>query len=109
MGIYGISVLGETLLPLYIFDSSENIDTGIWLNEQSVLGLSKVRGRHVYPTEEEEEEECSFIAVYSSGFMDKGLFQQYIENTILLLYSNIGPGVVRDDGWCLLSGHMWVK
>ena len=81
-GVYGTSALGETLPPLYIFDSSAQTDDGMRINEKSVLGLPKVKGRFGCP---HEDEYCSFVAVRSSGSMDEGLFRDYVENVILPL------------------------
>ena len=91
---------------MYISDSGEQIDDGSRINEKSVLGLPKVRGRFGCPN---VEEYCSFFAVRSSGSMDEGIFQQYVKNVILPLYPNIGPQVVRDDGGRLLTGPVCIN
>ena len=51
-GVYGTSALGETLRPLYIFDSSAQTDDGFRINEKCVLGLLKVRGGFSCPNVE---------------------------------------------------------
>ena len=70
-GVYGTSALGETLPPLYIFDSGAQKNDGLRINEKNVLGLPKVRGRFGCPN---VEEYWSFVTVCSSGSMDEGLF-----------------------------------
>ena len=97
--------MGETLPPLYIFDSGARTDDGFKINKKSVLGLSRVRGRFGCPN---VERYFTFVAVRSSGSTDEGIFQQYVENVILPLYPNIGPQVVRDNSGRLLTGPVWI-
>ena len=105
-GVYGTTAGGETLPPLFIFDSAAQTEEGLRVNEKSVIGLPRISGLFGCPTVQEFP---SFVAVRASGSMDEKLFQEYVQNVILPLYPNISPEVVRDDGGRLLSGPVWVN
>ena len=91
---------------MFISDSAAQTEEGLRVNENSVIGLPRVKARFGCPTDKKLP---SFVAVRASGSMDEKLFQEYVQNVILPLYPNISPEVVRDDGGCLLSGTVWIN
>jgi hypothetical protein len=92
-GVYATNAAGETLPPMYIFDSSANIESNFRVKVSWLDGLPNVEGRFGCPT---RVESASFYSVRSSGSMDDSLFNDYIDRVILPLYPNISNTTMFD-------------
>ena len=92
-GVYATNAAGETLPPMYIFDSSANIESNYRVKVSWLDGLPNVEGRFGCPT---RVESASFYSVRSSGSMDDSLFNDYVDRVILPLYPNISKTAMSD-------------
>ena len=85
-GVYATNSAGESLPPMYIFDSGAKIEDNFQVRLQWLDGLPSITGRFGCP----ERVECgSFYSVRSHGSMDDSLLNEYIDKVILPLYPNI--------------------
>ncbi len=85
-GVSAISAAGESMPPMYIFDSGAKIEDNFQVRLQWLDGLPSVTGRYGCP----ELIECgSFYSVRSHGSMDDALLNDYINHVILPLYPKI--------------------
>jgi len=85
-GVYATSAAGESLPPMYIFDSGAKIDANFRVKMQWLEGLPIITGRFGCPS---TIESSSFFAVRTRGSMDDSLLNSYIEQVILPLFPNI--------------------
>ena len=85
-GVYATNAAGESLPPMYIFDSGAKFEDNFQVQMQWLDGLPSVTGRFGCP---EEIESGSFYSVRSHGSMDDSLLNDYINQVILPLYPNI--------------------
>jgi hypothetical protein len=92
-GVYATNAAGETLPPMYIFDSSANIESNYRVKVSWLEGLPHVEGRFGCPS---RVESGSFYSVRSNGSMDDSLFNDYIDRVILPLYPNISKTAMFD-------------
>ena len=91
MGVNATNAAGETLPPMYIFDSSAKSDDNFRVKVEWLEGLPSVTGRYGCPT---IVESGSFYAVRSRGSMDDSLLNDYIERVIVPLYPNMNKMAV---------------
>jgi hypothetical protein len=92
-GVYATNAAGESLPPLYIFDSGAKIEDNFRVKMEWLVGLPKVEGRFGCPSLIESD---SFYSVRMRGSMDDTLFNDYITRVILPLYPNISKTAVFD-------------
>jgi hypothetical protein len=85
-GVYATNAAGESMPPMYIFDSGAKIEDNFQVRLQWLDGLPSVTGRYGCP---ELIESGSFYSVRSHGSMDDALLNDYINQVILPLYPNI--------------------
>jgi hypothetical protein len=85
-GVYATSAGGESLPPMYIFDSGAKIEDNFRVKIKWLEGLPTVTGRYGCPS---IIESSSFYAVRSRGSMDDSLLNYYIDEVILPLFPNI--------------------
>ena len=86
-GVYATNAGGESLPPMYIFDSGAKIESNFRVKTTWLEGLPTVSGRFGCPTRRDDLP--SFFAVRSRGSMDDSLLNDYIDNVVLPLYPNI--------------------
>ena len=92
-GVYATNSAGESLPPMYIFDSGAKIEDNFQVRLQWLDGLPSITGRFGCP----ERIECgSFYSVRSHGSMDDSLLNEYIDKVILPLYPNISKTAAFD-------------
>jgi hypothetical protein len=92
-GVYATNAAGESLPPLYIFDSGAQFDDNFRVKVEWLKGLPKVEGRYGCPTLIESD---SFCAVRQRGSMDDKLLNDYISNVIMPLYPNLSKATAFD-------------
>ena len=85
-GVYATNAAGESLPPMYIFDSCAKIDDNFRVRMQWLDGLPTISGRFGCPT---RIESSSFYSVRAKGSMDDSLLNDYIDKVVLPLYPNI--------------------
>ena len=85
-GVYATNAAGESLPPMYIFDSGAKFEDNFQVRMQWLDGLPSVTGRFGCP---EQIESGSFYSVRSRGSMDDSLLTDYINQVVLPLYPNI--------------------
>ena len=85
-GVYATSAAGETLPPMYIFDSSAVSECNYQVRVEWLRNLPTVEGRYGCPT---LVDSGSFFAVRASGSMDDTLFNDYVDRIVLPLFPNI--------------------
>jgi hypothetical protein len=85
-GVYATSAAGESIPPMYIFDSGAKIEDNFRVKMQWLDGLPTVTGRFGCPS---IVESSSFYAVRTRGSMDDSLLNSYIDDVILPLFPNI--------------------
>ena len=92
-GVYATNAAGETLPPMYIFDSCAKNDDNFRVRVQWLDGLPTVTGRYGCPT---RVESSSFYSVRTRGSMDDSLLNDYIDKVLLPLYPNISKHATFD-------------
>ena len=92
-GVYATNAGGESLPPMYIFDSCAKIDDNFRVKVQWLDGLPTVTGRYGCPT---RVESSSFYSVRSRGSMVDSLLNEYIDKVVLPLYPNISKHATFD-------------
>ncbi len=85
-GVYATNAAGESLPPMYIFDSGAKVVDNFQVQLQWLDGLPSVTGRFGCL---QQIESGSFYSVRSRGSMDDSLLNDYINQVILPLYPNI--------------------
>ena len=93
-GVYATNAAGESLPPMYIYDSGAKIEENFQVRLQWLDGLPSVQGRYGCP---ERIESGSFYSVRSHGSMDDALLNDYINQVILPLYPNISKTAAFDQ------------
>ena len=106
-GVYATNAAGESLPPMYIFDSGAKIEDNFQVRLQWLDGLPSITGRFGCP----EQIECgSFYAVRSNGSMDDSLLNMYINQVVLPLYPNISKtAAFQSTTGMLLHGPVILK
>jgi len=79
-GVYATNAAGESLPPMYIYDSSAQNEVNYQVQLQWLEGLPSVSGRYGCPM---QYETGSFFAVRASGSKDDSLLMEYIHNVVL--------------------------
>ena len=93
-GVYATNTAGESLPPMYIFDSCAKIDDNFRVRMQWLDGrLPTITGRFGCPT---RIESSSFYSVRARGSMDDSLLNDYIDKVLLPLYPNIAKEAAFD-------------
>ena len=105
-GVYATNAAGESLPPMYIFDSSCKNSANYQVKMDWLVGLPKVTGRYGRPTLTEVD---SYYAVQSKGSMDDSLLNAYVEENLLPLFPNISNEAVFDSEGKLLRGPVILK
>jgi hypothetical protein len=85
-GVYATNEAGESLPPMYIFDSGAKIEENFRVKLQWLEGLPAITGRFGCPS---RIESSSFYSVRTRGSMDDSLLNNYIDDVLLPLYPNI--------------------
>ena len=105
-GVYATNAAGESMPPMYIFDSGAKFEDNFQVRLQWLDGLPVTTGRYGCP----ERIECgSFYSVRSHGSMDDSLLNDYINQVILPLYPNISKTAAFDPTGKLLHGPVILK
>ena len=87
-GCYGTVANGESLPPLYIFDSKAFHEDNYKVKPDWCKNLPYVVGKWGLDYEKSIN---SFVGVSKTGSMTIEIFQQYIENCIVTLFPNVFP------------------
>ena len=105
-GVYATTAAGETMPPVYIFDTTAKNSDNFKVKEEWSKNLPTVRGKYGCPTTEEYP---SNVCVRTSGCTDEQLFQQLISQIYLPLFPNCSSTIERDDNGNLLKGPIIIK
>jgi hypothetical protein len=90
-GVYATNAGGESLPPMYIFDSSASTEENYRVKLEWLKGLPTITGRFGCPS---MIESSSFYAVRGKGSMDESLLAEYIDLVVLPLYPNIAKNAM---------------
>jgi hypothetical protein len=96
-GVYATNAAGETLPPMYIFDSGAKIDDNFRVKLKWLEGLPNVTGRFGCPS---MKESSSFFSVQTKGSMDDSLLNEYIDKVVL--HQKV-PDVTPIFTWCKIG------
>jgi hypothetical protein len=107
-GVYGFTLRGEALPPLFILSTSSSNEENYRLNPLVCDGLPIVTAKYA---QDEVTTHPSRVAIRKKGSMDTGLWHQLCEDCYLPLYENrLSPEPVRNRATGkLLKGPLIIK
>ena len=107
-GVYGTTLVGEALPPLYILSTTSKNEDDYKIDPRVCEGLPTVAGKY---GSDKVMLHSSCLCVRKKGSMDIGLWHQYVRSVILPLYEGrISPEPIRDPlTGKLLSGPLIIK
>jgi hypothetical protein len=105
-GVYATNAAGESIPPMYIYDSGAKHSKNFQVNTSWLEGLPKVTGRYGFRNMKEVD---SFYSVRQKGSMDDALLNDYIERVIMPLYPNLSSTAVFSEDGKLIRGPVFLK